>query len=309
MTTYIVLVNWNGWRDTIECLESVARLRHPNFQVVLCDNGSADDSVARIDEWTKDHMKDRFTLLRSDKNLGFAGGNNIALHYILEKGDHDYVWLLNNDTVVDPGALSALVERMKEDPEIGICGSRVIFYFEPSLIQVYGGSSHNPLTGKSRHIGGFHSVEERESRADVEKRLGYVYGASMLVSRRFLADIGMMNEEYFLSYEEIDWATRAKGRFKLGYAPGSRVFHKQGRSSGYRELARNRDPQESYLASDFLGIRNQLLFTRRYYPHYVPFVMLTCLNRLLKRVGSGKWERARAVVRGMAAGFNGKPYP
>src|SRR5260370_5037802 len=190
MRTYIVIVNWNGWKDTIECLESVFRLRHNDFVVIICDNASKDDSVRRIMEWAKGerlappassemgsytcppvpkpialslledsrvnepHLSggcDRLILIRSEKNLGYAGGNNLGLRYILHRNDHDYVWLLNNDTIVHSDALAELVSRVEEEPRIGICGSRLCFYSAPQLIQAYGGSTDSPRTRRNRH--------------------------------------------------------------------------------------------------------------------------------------------------------------
>ena len=255
--TYIVIVNWNGWEDTIECLESVFRLRGKEFVVIVCDNDSKNGSTQRIMEWASGERKassaspemqsytcppvphpipfaflpasgvdgphprvgnERLVLIQSGENLGFAGGNNIGLRYVLGRNDHDYVWLLNNDVVVHPDALSRLIERMEEDPGVGICGSKLCFYSAPLLVQAYGGASYSPVTGRNRHLGEFESVNTREDRTEVEGRLGYIVGASQLVSRRFLSAVGLMNEEYFLYYEELDWAARAKGRFVLGYA-------------------------------------------------------------------------------------------
>ncbi len=345
LKTYIVVVNWNGWRDTIECLESVFRLRHENFVVIVCDNGSTDGSIQRIVEWSTgdrsvssvsaemepyiyppvvkpvpfilfqasqvgdSHLgtsHERLILIRSEENLGFAGGNNLGLRYILSCNNHDYVWLLNNDTVVHPDALAGLIERMEEDPQIGICGSKLCFYSAPHLIQACGGSTYSPLTGRNRHIGGFKPVSAAPDRATVERRLGYIVGASLLISADFLGSVGLMNEDYFLYYEELDWATRAKGKFSQGYAPGSIVFHKQGNSIGSKSFTSNSEPEETFLVSDFYSVRNQIRFTRRYYPQYLPLVACTVAWRLVKRIVAGKRKRARSVLRGVLSAFSGK---
>ena len=343
---YIVIVNWNGWRDTIECLESVFRIIQDNFSVIVCDNDSKDGSIERIVEWAKgnlaavpalDQMKSwsappvtkpvpfvllevsqledpqacsgeaRLILIRSRKNLGFAGGNNLGLRYILRRNDHEYVWLLNNDTVVHPKSLACLIDRMKEDMRIGICGSKLCFYSVPHLVQAYGGSAYSPLTGRNRHIGISNPASVQEDRASVERQLGYILGASMLISRDFLDHVGLMNEDYFLYYEEIDWVTRAKGKFLQGYAPGSIVFHKHGSSLGGNWPTRGNASEESFTISDFYSVRNQIRFTRRYHPHYLPVVAITISIRLLKRIVAGKTKRVRSVLRGVASAFTGKP--
>src|SRR5690349_24385365 len=218
LQTYIVIVNWNGWRDTIECLESVFRLHHSNFTVIVCDNASCDGSLERIMEWAKgdrlasfvsgemkaytsppvakqipfvllkaSDVKDlrqnigceRLILIRSEQNLGFAGGNNLGLRYVLNRNDQEYVWLINNDTVVHPDALGEMIKRVEEEPRIGICGSKLCFYSTPHLVQAYGGSTYSPLTGRNRHIGALKPVSVREDRAKIEQQIGYIVGASM----------------------------------------------------------------------------------------------------------------------------------
>jgi len=341
--TYVVIVNWNGWKDTIECLESVFHLRNDNFVAIVCDNGSSDDSLRRIEEWSKGDQQvlpgsaemepythppvakpipfifleasqvgelrwaarhERLILIRSEENLGFAGGNNLGLRHVLCRNDERYVWLLNNDTVVDPNALGQLIKRMEEDSRIGICGSKLCFYSAPGLIQACGGSSYSPLTGRNRHIGVGEPASAKGDRQAVERRIGYVVGASLFVSKDFLLSIGLMNEDYFLYYEELDWVARAEGKFLQAYAPSSIVYHKQGSSLGGNWLARRSGPEDSYVASDFYSVRNQIRFTRRYYPQYLPMVAITVAWRLLKRVAAGKRKRAWAVMRGVRSAFS-----
>lgn len=342
---YIVIVNWNGWKDSIECLESVFRLCYENFVVIVCDNGSDDDSIQRIIEWATDNRAvssvpcemvsyshppvvkpipftvmnalrveescwrtahERLILIRSEQNVGFAGGNNFGLRYILNRNDYDYVWLLNNDTVVHPHALKELVNRIVENPRIGICGSKLCFYAAPNLIQACGGATYSPLTGRNRHIGEFKPVDAADDRPTVERQLGYIVGASLLVSKDFLGSIGLMSEDYFLYCEELDWVTRAKGKFLQGYAPRSIVYHKQGNAIGGKALTRRTEPEETFLLSDFYSARNQIRFTRRYYPQYLPTVGFTIAWRLAKRIGAGKRKRARSVVRGVLSAFSGE---
>jgi GT2 family glycosyltransferase len=129
----------------------------------------------------------------------------------------------------------------------------------------------------------------------------------MLVSKDFLDGVGLMNEDYFLYAEEIDWATRAKGKFLQGYAPGSLVFHKQGNSLGGHWLTRWKAPEDSFVISDFYSVRNQVRFTRRYYPQYLPIVAVNIAWRLLKRIVAGKRKRVWSVIRGVSSAFSGEP--
>ncbi len=307
----IVLVNWNGWRDTIECLESLLSLRYPDYRIVVCDNGSSDDSLCRISAWAQergirapeynrseaeaggssDDAVPPITLIRNGSNLGFAGGNNVGLRYGLASGDFEYFWLLNNDTVLEPDALTRLVARMREEPSIGICGSTILNYKKRENILVLGGGRYISWLGLPWHHGRFYQYAPDIDRELAEKRMNYVEGASMLLSRRFLEQVGLMNEEYFLYFEELDWAMRARGRFWLGFAPASIVYHKVGASIGTSS-----NPVRKSLICDYYNIRNRILFTRRFYPLALPTVYLVLVAELLLRLLCGRWKRAVMVL-------------
>lgn len=322
VTVYVLIINWNGWQDTIECLESVFRNDYPDYRVIVCDNDSGDGSLERIKAWAKGaqvaevlynnplhqlsqppvakpikyveysrvhaeaggRLTDctaRLVLIQTGANLGFAGGNNVGLRYALARDDFDFVWMLNNDTVIEPDALTRLVQRLKDRPDAGMCGSTLPFYSEPGKIWALGGGTYNKWIAKSRSIGCGESVTNNLSATWVEARMDYLAGASMLVSRPFLRDVGLMNEEYFLYFEEPDWAVRGRGRFALSFAPDSIVYHKVGASIGNLDKGSAR-----YWFAARLAIRNRLLFTRRFFPIALPTVALVCLGSLLEAVGT-----------------------
>ncbi|MFA6147230.1 MAG: glycosyltransferase family 2 protein [bacterium] len=311
---YILLVNWNGWRDTVECLESVFRIDYPDYRVVVCDNGSTDNSIERIRSWAEgkttvevsaenplrrlswppvpkpvSHVEydrkraesggdpagdsARLILVRTGANLGFAGGNNVGLRHALARDDFEYAWLLNNDTVVEPGALTALVRRMEGAPRAGICGSTLPFYSKPGKLWARSGATYNRWFAYAKCIGIHQPVESPADPEEVERKMDYVAGASMLVSRAFLRDIGLMDEGYFLYFEEPDWAVRARGRYGLAYARDSVVYHKVGASTSSLEKSPgNRS------ASTLRNSSSAMRFTRKHYPLAVPTVWLTLLG-------------------------------
>ncbi len=302
---FIILLNWNGWRDTLECLESLMLLEYSEFRIVVCDNGSVDDSLDRIKTWAVHHAVscieyrrveaesggDRaadpaLTLIRNDENLGFAGGNNVGLRYGLVRDDVDFFWLLNNDTVVEPDALTHLVARMLQNPAVGSCGSTIRLYHDRDRIQALGGGHYCRWIGLPWHFGRFDTFGKSINQKRSEAWMNYVEGASMLVSHQFLIEIGLLCEDYFLYFEEADWAIRAKDRFTLGYAPQSVVYHKVGGSIGTSS-----NPARKSFLCDFYNIRNRLLFTRRYYPTALPSVCLVIFGGLLVRIIMGKWDR------------------
>ena len=307
----IILLNWNGWQDTVECLESLLRLEYPSFRILVCDNGSSDDSIHEIKTWAERRNLTHavyqraeaeaggtpaadtlLTIISNDENLGFAGGNNIGLRYVMARSEADYCWLLNNDTVVEPDALTHLVARMEHQPDVGICGSTIRLYHDRNRIQALGGGHYCRWIGLPWHYGRFTQGDKDIDQMQAEAWMNYVEGASMLVSRQFLDEVGLLCEDYFLYFEEADWAIRAKGRFKLGYAAQSIVYHKVGGSIGTSS-----NPAKMSYTSDYFNIRNRLLFTRRFYPSALPTVRLVIFGAMLLRLCLGKWKRAAMVFR------------
>jgi GT2 family glycosyltransferase len=328
---YIVLVNWNGWHDTVECLESVFRSSYENYQVVVCDNHSDDNSWNQLQAWTLgqltvpladhlrlpqgkrspvpkpipyvtydrtaaeaggDHRADaaRLILIQTGGNLGFSGGNNVALRFALRRNDMDYVWLLNNDTIVTPHALSALVQRLQQRPEAGLCGSTLLSYSTPDMVQTRGGMTYNRWLATMAPLGRGQSVHARFDHARVERLMDYVAGASTLVTRRFLETVGLLSESYFLYCEELDWATRAGRRFKIAYSPESLVYHKEGQSV-------RATGDERFNVADYYIHRSRLRYTRRFFPIALPAVVIRTLAAALARLWRGQPRRAWTILR------------
>lgn len=214
----LIILNWNGLDNTVECVESCLRLEYTDFRIVVVDNGSTDGSEKKLKETFPG-----VTVIQTGKNLGYAGGNNAGIRNALGEGA-DYIWLLNNDTLVTPGALSALVEQAEADPSIGMAGSKILSYPPPSLI-LYAGGRIDISTGETEHIG--YGCEDR-GLFDRTCDTGYITGCSMLVKRRLIEDTGLMDESYFLYFEETEWCVRAhRTGYRLVYAPGSVVYHKE----------------------------------------------------------------------------------
>ena len=330
---YVVIVNYGGWRDTAACVESVLRSDHPAFQVVVCDNGSPDGSLGRLAAWAagrelvpaptgdvlaplyeppaarpldftvlnrmaaerggdRDAEHARLVLVDVGENLGFAGGCNVGIRYALARVDAGFVWLLNNDTVVEPGAMRAMVERLRARPDAGQCGSRIHYYHAPDAVQYAGGIRYNRWFSLVRPIGRGVAAPAAEA---VERRMDAVAGASLMATRAFIEAVGLLHEEYFLYFEELDWATRARGRFRMVYAPDSVVYHREGRSIGSSD-----DPSRRSDTSDYYAMRNRLCFTRRFFPAQVPTVYLALMGAVVRRLRRGERARAARLLRVLA---------
>ncbi len=335
----VVIVNFRGADDTIECLESLLRAPEP-MRVVVVENGSGDGSAEKLRAWAAGDYQPAaempamaafsnpplpkpvrmveldaerlpaspgalapLTLIRSASNLGFAGGNNLGLRYLLSDRRLSYFWLLNNDTVVAPEAPGSLVRRMAATPQIGMCGTIVRHYWVPDRIQALNGSAFRPLTGNGIALYGEELATTSFSPQEVADATDFVLGASLAVSRPFIADVGLMAEDYFLYYEEIDWSLRNRKRgvdaYVTAFAHGATVFHKAGRSIGSASSLSSRSA-----FSDYWMARSRLKFTRRFFPGLLPLHWLLCWAQVARRLWRRQLENAKAIARAAL----GQPY-
>jgi GT2 family glycosyltransferase len=306
-----VVVNWNGWRDAIVCLESLFALGGTPMRVVVCDNASTDASMpelerylrGRLPQWRPAGTEPGFInprlnngvlsvhLLRLHRNLGYAGGINAGIEWARMRWTPRGFWLLNNDVQARPGALDALVTAHGSVPEAGICGSVLLEWDEPERVQGVAGIYR-------RWLGvGWHAKELPADGSAVSLDLDYPIGASMYVATDYLDKVGLMDPRYFLYCEEMDWSERGR---RLGYRPlvalESRLRHKEGASTASRGGVRNKS-----LLSERYGVINRLRITRKFWPRYLPVVWCSLLLVILDRLVHGEMERARLVLRLMFA--------
>lgn len=224
----IVILNWNAYKETYECLKSLEGLVYRNFEVFLVDNDSKDGSFSNLQE---DNERKKFHIaihfLQSGSNLGFAGGNNVAIRKAYGL-NFPYYWMLNNDTVIDKNSLSYLVDELDKHPDVGIAGSK-IYYYNSNIIWFAGGIV-NTFTGNTRHIG---LREEDKGQYNARNETDYISGCSLFFRRQLIDSIGFMKEDYFLYFEETDWNLRAHNKgWKVIFVPESHVYHKVSLSSG-----------------------------------------------------------------------------
>lgn len=220
---YIIILNWNGLQDTLECLESVSNLDYQNYSVVLVDNASTDNSVQTIK-----HTYPNVTLIENKENLGFTGGNNIAMHYAM---DHlaDYVWLLNNDVIVEPDTLSKLVTEAEKSPDIGLVSPVIYYYDEPEQIQ-FCGSYIDWENYRIRH------AKDIETWSQINRnQFISLWGTALLIKSNVIKKIGYLNSKYFAYHEDCEYCIRsAKASYKIILELSAKVYHKDSRSTGSR---------------------------------------------------------------------------
>ena len=291
---YVVLLNWNGARDTIACLKSLAMLKGSLPKVIVCDNASTDGSWLKLQGYIAQQQELEILLVQTGSNLGFGGGNNVGLRLALADSAMEFVWLLNSDTVVTPTSLIALKFYMKQHPHVGICGSTLLYEDEPKRIQAVGGK-YNRWLGTSKHLLGHQLYSAAICKSISPQGMDYVVGASMFVRRAVLECVGLLSEDYFLYCEEIDWATRMKRAMpllELGYAPESLVYHKQGLSTLTKDSVKK---SYSYF-SDYFFITSRLIFARKYFFFRSLVVQAAMSIVALKRLVSGQPRSALVAI-------------
>lgn len=241
----IIILNWNGYDDTIECLESLQKITYKNYDMIMVDNGSDDGSYEKLIAG----FSGKVFFIRNKENLGFAGGNNVGIRYALAQGT-DYVLLLNNDTVVSPNFLGELVNYAEKDMKIGCVGPKILCYNEPTRIW-YAGGRFSWLKG-----GMANRTYNRIDRGDFDRivDVDYIPGCALLAKSLAINAVGLLDEEYFNYNEESDWCFRLKKTgFRIVFVFHSKIWHK-----GAKTFGGNFSPFYMYYKS-----RNRLLLIKK----------------------------------------------
>jgi GT2 family glycosyltransferase len=336
----IIILNWNGWKDTIECLESLYRITYPSYRVIVVDNGSKDGSIERIKEFAEgrieinskyfeydsknkpikvlEYEKEEaeiggreeeilnvppnrsLILIKSGKNYGFAEGNNIAIRYALKALNPEYILLLNNDTVVDKEFLESLVKTAEEDERVGIVGPKIYYYNYRGKRDVISFIGEDIVPWKG--VGRRYGCNEVDrGQWDRPMEVDRLEGSCMLIRREVFERIGLFDEKFFLYWEETDFCTRAKrAGFKIVYCPRAKIWHKVARSMG---------GNISYTRVYFLT-RNRFLFIKKNFPeHFWKFILYLALYEFWRRVGAFSlyYRRAEALMaylKGLIDGYS-----
>lgn len=271
---YVVVPNWNNYADTKKCLDSLVRSTYANLKVILVDNGSSDDSGARL--------KAEFTdikVMLNDENLGFARGCNVGIRAALDDADCAYVLLLNNDAVATQQFLEQALATAEANPQIGLVGGKVLYSPESRKIW-YAGGKVSRWRGQVV-IRGFREVDRGQYDEAIE--VGFVTGALMLIRRAVLEQVGLLPEEYFFGTEEIDYSLAVKrAGYRLYYVPEFVVYHgADGSHSNY-------DPKFVYN-----NYRSKLILQEKYLPRGL-FALWKAIFSIYGRHLAGRvWQKIR----------------
>lgn len=316
----VVLLNYGGSADTLACLDSLLRLQSLPARVVIVDNDSPGGDLQRLQQglaarsaelaaaaarcalpaqvgWVEER-RDRLeaasaaprawlSLIDNGENGGFAAGNNTGLRHLLREPALTHAWLLNNDTLVPEDCLAALLAAAAARPAVGLWGATVLdAHAGHGRVQALGGGGMRPCTAETFHLGAFQSLasvpDTPEAVAAIESKMAYVLGASLFATRAWLERVGLLAEDYFLYYEELDWAWRGRQLgLALGYAPAAVVHHKEGATIGTA-------PEGGSALSVFHLHRSRMIFCRKHLGTTV----------LLASAGAALLQAARHLLRG-----------
>jgi len=295
---YIILVNYNGYEDTIECLESLEELNYTDYQIIIVDNNSSDNSVELLSIFLQKY-NDSFVvyqkkeavlggkveeknlinpvvLIDAKENKGFAAGNNIAMKYALSKNDFEYIWLLNNDTVIDKDSLKELVLGIEKYDNLGAVGSKILYYDKQNLLQNIGSKINEDSFFKlCKPILNLEKDNIDMGQYDYDFEVNDIMGASLLVKKEILNKIGFMPEEYFLYGEETDWNFNIqKHGYKLMTMFKSKVYHKKSRTTG----------GDDSLIALYYRTRNQFILNKKYMSKikFIIFIYLFSLKKIFQ---------------------------
>jgi GT2 family glycosyltransferase len=292
----VIVLNWNGTDDTVECLRSLARVDYPRREIVVVDNGSRESPRARIAAEFPS-----VTYLETAANLGYAGGNNIGIRHALAR-EHDYVFVLNNDTIVEPEFLTQAVTVAASSDSIGVVGIKILAWDRPGCVWVaYGQVTYRQ--GLVRLIGYY---EQDNGAFDEQRDVDWVPGTAMLFPRHALERVGLFDERFFAYHEDVDWCTRAREQgLRVVFTPRARIHHKGHRSSGGKGYVTPRQ----YLAG-----RNMVLFVRKHARWYqalrfLGFQLATLPFQYVRRSFSGEQRGVVLKMRGMLDACRDRPLP
>ena len=277
----IITVNYNGLKDTCELIDSIPF--NETMEVIVVDNASKQNAAALI---KKKYPK--VNIIRSDTNLGFAGGNNIGIKAAKGK----YIFLINNDTIIKDFDFDSLINRLESSPEIGVVCPKIKFAWGKMLIQFAGYTPLSKITVRNKSIG---FGEDDLGQYDIPHPTPYAHGAAMLIKRDVIDKVGLMPECYFLYYEELDWSMMiTRAGYEIWYEPECTIYHKESQTTG----------QNSPLRTYYIT-RNRLLLVKRNWKgitKYISFfylIILVASRDIIKNTIKGHFDHVKAIIKGI----------
>lgn len=277
----IITINYNGLKDTCALIESIPF--NDKLEVIVVDNASDNQEADQISSRFP-HVK----VIKSDKNLGFAGGNNLGIKASTGK----FIFLINNDTYFEDFNVWALIERLNSSSDIGIVCPKIRFAWSPKPIQFAGYTPLSNITIRNQAIG---FGEEDHGQYETAHPTPYAHGAAMLIKREAIDKVGLMPECYFLYYEELDWSMMfTRAGYQIWYEPKCTIYHKESQATG----------QQSPLRTYYIS-RNRLLLIKRNYHgitkwlSYIYIIGIVGVRDILRYLFIGRFSHIKATSQGI----------
>jgi len=337
----VIISNWNGWKDTIEALESLYKIDYPNYEVIVVDNASKDGSIKKIKDWAKGKIKvkskffvfdiknkpikyleytkkeldkgaylikkkkldklksnKKLFILKNDKNNSWSGANNLAMKQVLKEKKSKYIFLFNNDAVIDKDALTELVKVIESNKKIGIVGGKIYSYFEKRKDMIQSVGVKINLAKGDVYLYG--QGKQDKGQFDKIREVDFICGASLLIKPEVLKKVGLVDERFFMYFDDPDWCIKIK---KAGYliliVPKSIIWHKGAASlkklSGYGE---------------YYATRNRLWFVRKhanllqlilFFAYFIFFLSYMKFGKYMLR--KDRKSLIKGYLRGLKDGF------
>lgn len=295
----IIILNYNGYRDTCELLNCFFQIEEKNFNIILIDNCSTDSSIIEIDTYIAKNstLQERITFIKNSENGGFAKGNNLGINFALKNHDFDYLWILNNDTIVEKNTFEILnnffSKNINNFQNIGIYGNTLLYFYNKNKIQ-YSGGGYYKLWKTFPIARGANMTYSSNYDIELTPDYDFVYGASMFITKKFIENVGLMSEDYFIYFEELDWAIRAKKMgFKLGFIPKLKVYHKEGATISNNSTGKKVEPSK---ISTYYFFRNKLLFAKKYFKNTLIIIYLQFFIVVLKKIFKMDTEYLKMII-------------
>lgn len=261
----IVIINWNSFELTKDTLLSLQKTHYQNYDCIVVDNGSSDDSANQLQA----HFSN-IILLRSDTNKGFTGGNNRGMQFAIDNG-YEFIMMLNNDVEVDAHFLEPLIQKLNSNEKIGAVQPLIYFHHDKNLIW-NAGASYNTLLGICS-TPNYNQRDEAHAQMQVQKNIDWITGCAFMIRASVLKQIGLLKEGFFIYYEDVDLSFRIKeAGYRLAYEPSSVIYHIAGMSHKTKVKGK-----EGFVRAKvhFLNARNRIWFLKQHTPAWaVPTVVL-----------------------------------
>lgn len=321
----IILINYNSWKDTIECINSIVQSKYNDFNVIIVDNCSSNDSAVQLEEYLSGKEKTinsvsyinkekyliceykdgeffnfnekefdkRIFLIKNNKNEGFSKGNNVGFRFSDKYLNNDYFWVLNNDVIIDENAMTELLNTSEKNNNLSFIGATILEYYNRDVIQCTCGGKYNIITTISKKE---NSGKKSSEILKLKENSNYISGCSIFGSKKIFKKVNFFSEDYFLYFEELDLMKKAKQKgIGKDWSQKAIIYHKEGNSIGSKNIKRKKSELSEYYSNI-----SCLTYNKKFYPR---LYKLIAFNRYILKLIKFLFFREYDLLRVMNRAF------